>query len=71
MGINRPSMYSAFGNKEMLFRKALDRYLESYNHTMDQALANPSVYKAIKELLYSYIDVQTKPGKPAGCLLVQ
>jgi AcrR family transcriptional regulator len=26
MGINRPSLYAAFGNKEALFRKALDRY---------------------------------------------
>jgi hypothetical protein len=25
MGSNRPSLYSAFGNKETLFRKALDR----------------------------------------------
>ena len=28
MGINRPSLYAAFGNKEGLFRKALDRYAE-------------------------------------------
>ena len=27
MGINRPSLYAAFGNKEELFRKALDRYV--------------------------------------------
>ena len=26
MGINRPSLYCAFGSKEELFRKALDRY---------------------------------------------
>ena len=26
MGINRPSLYAAFGNKEQLFHKALDRY---------------------------------------------
>jgi AcrR family transcriptional regulator len=25
MGINRPSLYAAFGNKEQLFRKALGR----------------------------------------------
>jgi AcrR family transcriptional regulator len=28
MGINRPSLYAAFGNKEELFRKALDRYAD-------------------------------------------
>src|SRR5215475_3677477 len=26
MGISRPSLYAAFGNKEDLFRRALDRY---------------------------------------------
>ena len=28
MGINRPSLYAAFGSKEELFRKAVDRYAE-------------------------------------------
>ncbi len=28
MGINRPSLYAAFGNKEALFRKAIDRYIQ-------------------------------------------
>jgi AcrR family transcriptional regulator len=28
MGINRPSLYAAFGNKKSLFRKVLDRYLK-------------------------------------------
>jgi AcrR family transcriptional regulator len=28
MGISRPSMYAAFGNKESLFRQALDRYFQ-------------------------------------------
>ena len=26
MGVNPPSLYAAFGNKEKLFKKALDRY---------------------------------------------
>ena len=28
MGINPPSLYAAFGNKEGLFRRALDRYVQ-------------------------------------------
>ena len=28
MGINRPSLYATFGNKEALFRKVLDRYAD-------------------------------------------
>jgi AcrR family transcriptional regulator len=27
VGVSRPSLYAAFGDKEALFRKALDRYL--------------------------------------------
>ena len=29
-GVERPALYSAFGNKEALFRRALDRYYERY-----------------------------------------
>jgi AcrR family transcriptional regulator len=29
MGISRPSLYAAFGNKEELFRRALGRYVET------------------------------------------
>ena len=28
VGVNRPSLYGAFGDKEALFRNALDRYLK-------------------------------------------
>ena len=28
MGITKPSLYAAFGNKEELFRKTLDRYVD-------------------------------------------
>src|ERR1700730_15623897 len=28
MGINRPSLYAAFGNKEQLFRRVLELYFE-------------------------------------------
>src|ERR1700690_3933812 len=34
MGINRPSIYATFGNKEALFRKALDRYSERMTNYM-------------------------------------
>ena len=38
MGINRPSMYAAFGNKEALFRKALDRYVDQGDCWVREAL---------------------------------
>jgi AcrR family transcriptional regulator len=41
MGINRPSLYAAFGNKEQLFRKALDRYQAGPQWFLSQALKKP------------------------------
>ena len=42
MGINPPSLYAAFGNKEGLFRKALDRYAQQRAKFWNEALAAPS-----------------------------
>ena len=30
MGINKPSLYAAFGNKEALFLRALNRYIDKH-----------------------------------------
>lgn len=71
MGINRPSLYAAFGNKEELFRKALDRYAEGPACRVRAALEEPTARKAAEALLYSGIDVVTDPKSPRGCLMVQ
>ena len=42
MGINRPSLYAAFGNKEALFRKALDRYVAGPAAYVCAALERPT-----------------------------
>jgi AcrR family transcriptional regulator len=39
MRINRPSLYAAFGNKEELFRKVLDRYVNGPLAYFGKALA--------------------------------
>jgi AcrR family transcriptional regulator len=68
MGITRPSLYAAFGNKEALFRKALDRYYEMSMGFIDPALAEPTLRRAIEKLLYGYADAFTGNAHPAGCL---
>ena len=40
MGITKPSLYAAFGNKEELFRKALDRYVDGPGGYFQVALAS-------------------------------
>jgi AcrR family transcriptional regulator len=71
MGINRPSLYAAFGNKETLFRKALDRYAKgpaSYAYT---ALDAPTARAVAERLLHGAADALTDPHNPHGCLGVQ
>ena len=71
MGINRPSLYAAFGNKEQLFRRALDRYGEGPAARLREALEQPSAYGVAERLLSSTADALTDPHNPPGCLAVQ
>ncbi|MEZ0259481.1 MAG: TetR/AcrR family transcriptional regulator [Alphaproteobacteria bacterium] len=71
MGINRPSLYAAFGNKEELFRKALDRYTEEAKKKRDEILSEPKVRVALEKMLYGIADGSACPKSPRGCLLVQ
>src|SRR6516165_10435871 len=48
MGINRPSLYAAFGSKEALFRRALDRYAEGPSAHVRAALEEPTA-RAVAE----------------------
>lgn len=68
MGITRPSLYATYGNKEELFRKVLDRYEQSHLCFVAEALAEPSVSRAIERLLDGYAQVLTDPMHPPGCL---
>ena len=70
MGISRPSLYAAYGNKEELFRKALERYGEGPSSYEREALEQPTARAAAEGLLRGAADVQTDPATPAGCLAV-
>ena len=72
MGINTPSLYAAFGNKEALFRKALERYLSSPAAYMVGALSEPTARRVAERVLSGSIDLATNANHPAGgCLLVR
>jgi AcrR family transcriptional regulator len=68
MGINRPSLYATYGNKQELFRKALERYGDGPSSYEREALARPTAREVAEGLLRGAADVQTDPGTPAGCL---
>jgi AcrR family transcriptional regulator len=71
MRINRPSLYAAFGNKEALFRKALDRYAVGPTAFFDDALRAPTARAVVERLLRGTIDLLTDRRTPRGCLIVQ
>ncbi|MDQ6751251.1 MAG: TetR/AcrR family transcriptional regulator, partial [Actinomycetota bacterium] len=71
MGINRTSMYGAFGNKEDLFRRALERYTEGPAGYGARALQEPTARKVATAFLNGSVHATTGPGSPAGCLTVQ
>jgi AcrR family transcriptional regulator len=71
MGINVPSLYAAFGNKETLFKKALERYLQNPASYLPKALEQPTARRAVEKLFRGAIDMVMNPRHPDGCLLVQ
>lgn len=71
MRINRPSLYAAFGNKEALFRKALDRYSKGPLAYFDGALKSPTARAVAERLLRGTIELLTNPRTPQGCFIVQ
>ncbi len=71
MGINMPSLYAAFGNKEMLFQKALDRYLAGPASYLPKALKASTARCAAEKLFRGAIDMVMHPRHPDGCMLVQ
>lgn len=71
MGINRPSLYATFGNKETLFRKALDRYSDRQTAYLREALEEPTARRVIERMMHGVVDLATNPLNPSGCLFAQ
>jgi AcrR family transcriptional regulator len=71
MGINRPSMYAAFGNKEQLFKKAVDRYCEEPTARLEECLAAPTIREVAERLIRGTAERLASPKNPRGCLILQ
>jgi len=71
MGINRPSLYAAFGDKEALFRKALERYATEREAYVEASLKAPTAREVVRSLLMGAAELMGDPRHPSGCLMVQ
>lgn len=69
MGINRPSLYAAFGNKQELYRRCLDRYGETNLASLRVALELPDIADAMRQFLLGTATPTTEDGRPRGCLI--
>ncbi|KQM95414.1 TetR family transcriptional regulator [Sphingomonas sp. Leaf22] len=68
MGITKPSLYAAFGNKEALFHKALELYESEKLEYMREALRQPTARAVAERLMRGAIDAQMSSCDPKGCL---
>jgi AcrR family transcriptional regulator len=71
LGINRPSIYAAFGNKEELFRKTLTRYLAGPAAFVGKAMKEPTARQVIEKFLLQAVDFFSDKSTPNGCMIVQ
>jgi AcrR family transcriptional regulator len=71
MGINAPSLYACFGSKEALYREAMAFYEAGDGAELAAAIAAaPSTRAAIEIYLMRSAALFSRPGKPAGCMVV-
>jgi AcrR family transcriptional regulator len=68
MGITKPSVYAAFGNKEALFHKALELYENEKLAYTREALKQPTARAVAEHFMRGAIDAQTSTCDPKGCL---
>lgn len=68
MGITRPSLYAAFGNKETLFKRALDLYENEKLAYVGCALEAPTAKGVAQNMLEGVIETVTSAGR--GCMRV-
>jgi AcrR family transcriptional regulator len=71
MGINKPSLYSAFGNKEQLFLQAIDLYEKRPDAFFYPAMEQKTAYLVVQSMLRGAADRMANADHPQGCVTVQ
>jgi len=67
-GVQRGSLYNAYGDKEQLFLLAYERYASRFLESARQALSNPDPAVALMSLFKAIIANMTKGAPSRGCL---
>src|SRR6202035_591078 len=70
MGMGRPSIYNAFGDKEALFIRALERYRDTTGSSPLRAMeTEDSIRDAIDAFFHQIVEYATADRSHLGCLL--
>jgi AcrR family transcriptional regulator len=71
IGVNVPSLYAAFGNKESLFLQAIERYSELNGRIYHESFKKRTAREVALAILVGEVELVTQRGRPDGCLMVQ
>lgn len=74
LGINKPSLYAAFGNKEQLFAAALEHYMSQYGAPLLERLTRPAdapLRKRLRAYLLGVVELVSDKTSPQGCFFVK
>ena len=66
-GVERPALYSAFGNKDALFLRALERYGAHYGNYVWDALSLETSRQVAAAVLEGAVELNTRFADRAGC----
>jgi len=71
MGLNRTSIYNAFGNKRAIFNRVMLCYKESVMSSLFAAMDKaPDIREGVRRLLNGALDIHFDEDNPGGCLVV-
>jgi AcrR family transcriptional regulator len=69
-GMNRPSLYAAFGDKQAIYRKALEHYRANARETMKGAFAyDLPLREALRSICDSALSIYFSDGRRRGCFV--
>jgi AcrR family transcriptional regulator len=71
LGITRASLYAAFGSKERLFQRVMDRYEAQAGAYRKAADRSPTALEAVRLWLDGPVELHGDKNNPPGCLGVQ
>ncbi len=69
MGMNRPSIYAAFGNKDAVYAAAVEHYVATIGARYVEPLADARLVTALMGFYRNVVDVVTGRHGPLGCIV--